>query len=287
MRILLAVDGSDQSYEATRALAHVARADQLIVVHALDVPKPAYPMMMPEVAHELYATVERGMREDGERLLKRVASLLPMNTGPVSTRLEIGTPAETILSVAAQEDVNVIVMGARGLGPVREAVLGSVSHRVLTHASCAALVVNRPMPSLRQALLALQGDEDAEVAVRFLASKPFREAVTVTVLTVVPFAQSVWPAGVSATEAQQEQIIRSARAFVEGVASRLSGLGYAASGATTIGVPAIAITDWAAETRPDLILLGSRGRRGVTRFLLGSVSHTVLHHAPSPVLVFR
>jgi nucleotide-binding universal stress UspA family protein len=244
-------------------------------------------MMMPEVARELYTTVERGMREDGERLLKRVVSLLPMATGPVSTRLEIGTPAEAILSVAVQEDANLIVMGTRGLGPVREVVLGSVSHRVLTHASCPALVVNRPMPSLRQALLVLQGEEDADAAVRFLASKPFREAVTVTVLTVVPFAQSVWPAGVSATGPQQEQIIRSARAFVEGVASRLSGLGYAASGATTIGVPAVAITDWAAETKPDLILIGSRGRRGVTRFLLGSVSHTVLHRAPSPVLVFR
>ncbi len=47
MRILLAVDGSDNSYEALRILTHLARAEQLILLHALDVPQPTYPMMMP------------------------------------------------------------------------------------------------------------------------------------------------------------------------------------------------------------------------------------------------
>jgi len=47
MNILLAVDGSDQSYEATQALTHLPAADKLVVLHVLDVPNPAYPMLVP------------------------------------------------------------------------------------------------------------------------------------------------------------------------------------------------------------------------------------------------
>lgn len=287
MRILLAVDGSDQSYEAARALAHLGPAEEVIVLYALEVPTPAYPMIMPEVAREIYQTVERGMRQDGERLLKRVVSILPEQVGPVSARLEIGKPAEAILAAAEKERADLIVMGARGVGPVRELLLGSVSHRIVTHAPCSALIVARPMGALRHLLLAVQGEEDAEAGVKFLIAKPFRETVQVTVLTVLPFAESMWPTGVSVTEAQQQQLLESARGFVDGVASRLTAGGYQATGSVTLGAPAIAITVWAATTKPDLILMGSHGRRGVTRFLLGSISHAVLHQAPCPVLIFK
>lgn len=53
------------SYEAVRSLKYLPRAEELHLVHVLDVPSPAYPMMMPEVAQELYETVERNMRDDG------------------------------------------------------------------------------------------------------------------------------------------------------------------------------------------------------------------------------
>jgi len=195
MRITLAVDGSDNSYEAARALGHLTQAEQVIVLHVLDVPKPAYPMMMPEVAQDIYATVEREMRKEGDQLLSCVKSILPLGTGPATTRLEVGKPADAIVAVAQEQQVNLIVMGARGLGSVKEVLFGSVSHRVLTHAHCPILVVNGPMRSLRHVLLPLQGPDDAEAAVQFLTTKPFREPVEVTILTVLPFTNPPWPVG--------------------------------------------------------------------------------------------
>jgi nucleotide-binding universal stress UspA family protein len=287
MRIIVAVDGSDQSYEAARALAYLCPVQHLIILHAMNVPKPAYPMMMPEVAQELYATVERGMREDGERLLNRTVSILPFHTGSTAKRLEVGLPPDTILSVAERERVDLIALGARGLGPVQEVLLGSVSHRVITQAACPTLVVNRHMRTLKQVLLAVEGERDADAARKFLAARPFKESVQITVLTVLPFAAPLWPVGISDSEVLKEKAIKSAREFVEDVAAKLAKAGDKATGAVTLGAPGSAILGWAEETKPDLILMGSHGRHGATRFLLGSTSHAVLHRAPCPVLVLR
>ena len=287
MNTLLAVDGSDHSYEAVHALKYVARAEQLTLLHALDVPRPAYSMMLPEVAEKLYKTLEQCMREDGERLLDRVQSLLRMHAGPTTTQLRIGSPADVIVSMAEEQKTELIVMGARGLGPVKERLLGSVSHRILTLAPCATLIVHGPVKAMKQILLPLQGPFDAEAAIRFLQLKPFHDPVEVTLLTVLPSTAPPWLADVAAAEKLKEQALQSARDYIDGVAERLRAIGYQARGIAVVGTPAAMILQEATTRRSDLILMGTRGRQGITRFVLGSVSHAVLHQMPCPVLAFH
>ncbi|MEK7236802.1 MAG: universal stress protein [Nitrospirota bacterium] len=287
MNTLLAVDGSDNSYEAVHALKYFAHTEQLTLLHALDVPRPAYPMMVPEVAEELYKSLEQNMREDGERLLDRVQSLLPIHAGPSTKHLRIGSPAEVIVSTAEEQKVDLIVMGARGLGPIKERLLGSVSHRILTLAPCATLIVNGPVKAMKQILLPLQGLSDAEAAIRFLQLKPFRDAVEVTLLTVLPSTQPPWPVDAAAAEKLEEQALHSARGYIDGVAERLRAIGYQARGIAVLGTPSAMILQEATKLRSDLILMGTSGRQGITRFVLGSVSHAVLHKMPCPVLTFH
>mgnify|MGYP001564547715 FL=1 len=287
MNTLLAVDGSDNSYEAVHALKYFAHTEQLTLLHALDVPRPAYPMMVPEVAEELYKSLEQNMREDGERLLDRVQSLLPIHAGPSTKHLRIGSPAEVIVSTAEEQKVDLIVMGARGLGPIKERLLGSVSHRILTLAPCATLIVNGPVKAMKQILLPLQGLSDAEAAIRFLQLKPFRDAVEVTLLTVLPSTQPPWPVDAAAAEKLEEQALHSARGYIDGVAERLRAIGYQARGIAVLGTPSAMILQEATKLRSDLILMGTSGRQGITRFVLGSVSHAMLHKMPCPVLTFH
>ena len=289
MKTLLAVDGSDNSYEAVHALKYLARAEQLTLLHALNVPRPAYPMMGPEVAEELYKSLEQSMREDGERLLARVQSLLPLHAGPSTKHLRIGSPAEVIVSMAEEQNADLIVMGARGLGPVKERLLGSVSHRILTLAPCATFIVNGPVKAMKQILLPLQGPSDAEAAVRFLQLKPFHDAVEVTLLTVLPSTEPPWPGDAAAATAGklEEQALQSARDYIDGEAERLRAIGYQARGIALFGTPSAMILQEATNLRSDLILMGTRGRQGIARFLLGSVSHAVLHQMPCPVLAFH
>ena len=287
MKTLLAVDGSDNSYEAVRALKYFSRADQLILLHALNVPRPAYPMMMPEVANELYNTLERSMREDGERLLDRMQSLLSPHAGPTTKQIQIGSPAEVIVMTAEHQKVDLIVMGARGFGPIKERVFGSVSHRILTLAPCAKLIVNGPVKAMKQVLLPLQGPHDTEEAIRLLQLKPFREPVELTLLTVLPTVRPPWPVEAAQAERLEEQALRGSQDFIDGVTARLQFLGYQVRGRAVLGTPVESILDEARKLKSDLILIGSRGRQGATRFLLGSVSHAVLHQMPCPVLVFH
>ncbi|HWI67005.1 MAG TPA: universal stress protein [Nitrospiraceae bacterium] len=286
MNTLLAVDGSDNSYEAVHTLKYFARAEQLTLLHALNVPRPAYPMMLPEVAEEIYKTLEQSMREDGERLLNRVQSLLPTQAGPSTKHLRIGSPAEVIVSMAEEQKTDLIVMGARGLGPFKERLLGSVSHRILTLAHCATLIVNGPVKAMKQILLPLQGPFDAEAAIRFLQLKPFHDAVELTLLTVLPSTEPPWP-GDAAAAAASTEILEEQADYIEGVAERLRAIGYQAHGVAVVGIPSTMILQEATTLRSDLILMGTRGRQGMTRFVLGSVSHAVLHKTPCPVLAFH
>jgi nucleotide-binding universal stress UspA family protein len=286
MKTLLAVDGSDNSYEAVHALKYFSRAEQLTLLHALDVPRPAYPMMLPEVAGEQYKAFEQIMREDGERLLDRIQSLLPMHAGPSTKHLRIGSPAQVIVSMAEEQKADLIVMGARGLGPIKERLLGSVSHRILTLAPCATLIVNGPVKAMKQILLPLQGLSDAEAAIRFLQLKPFHEAVDLTLLTILPSTEPPWPGDAAAAAASTEKLEEQAD-YIDGVAERLRAIGYQAHGVAVLGTPSDMILQEATTLRSDLILMGTRGRRGITRFVLGSVSHEVLHKMPCPVLAFH
>ena len=286
MKTILAVDGSDNSYEAVHVMKYIARTEQLILLHALDVPRPAYPemAMRPEAAEELYTALEQNMREDGERLLNRVQSLLPLHAGPTQKHLQIGSPAEVIVSMAEEQKAELIVVGARGLGPIKERLLGSVSHRILTLAPCATLIVNGPVKAMKHILLPLQGSFDAEAAVRFLRLKPFDDTVELTLMTVLPSTEPPWPshAAAAATELLEKQT-----EYIEGVAERLRAIGYQAHGVAVVGTPSTMILQQATTLRSDLILMGTRGRQGISRFVLGSVSHAVLHKMPCPVLAFH
>ena len=286
MKLLLAVDGSDNSYEAVRALKYLARAEELHIVHVLDVPSPAYPMMMPEVAQELYEAVERNMRDDGARLLDRILSLLPLDVGPITKHLVVGSPAEQIVGLAEQLNVGLILLGTRGLGPIKERLIGSVSHRVLTFAPGAKLILPGPLKMLRHMLLPLQGPYDTEHALSLLQQKPFREPPMMTLFTVLPHTRPPWPVDAVSAEHMETHSLRLAKDVLDETAGKLKPFGYQVRVSATLGPPVDGILQEARASNPDLILVGSRGRRGVTRMVLGSVSHALLHQATYPLMVF-
>jgi nucleotide-binding universal stress UspA family protein len=287
MKYLLAVDGSDQSLDATRVFDSLSPAESLVVLHAVNVPGIPYPAMGAGVAKDLSLAVDKAMRDEGERIIEQAVSLLPLHPGSVTRRLENGAPAEVILTIAKEHGADLIVLGARGIGRIREQVFGSVSHRVMTHAPCSTLIIKKPLRKIQQMLIPVESQEDGEAVVKFLKKKPFREPATATVLHVIPFSEPVWPVGAMVSPEFRKEMIAYGEKFTNGISAELKHMGYQAKGLVIVGAPSQTILEEATKNSADVILMRTHSRSGVSRFLLGSVSHSVVHHTESTILLVR
>lgn len=287
MKLMVAIDGSTQSMDAVHALAHFRPPEELTLVHALTLPELDHPMIKSEVRDQVRDDIEKKLREEGNVLISKAVLELPTGFVPAQQIQQIGSPAQVILETTQSAHPDLILLGARGLGKVKELMLGSVSHRTVLHAPCSAFILKGPLPSLRKILLPIEGEEDAQVAFKFLATKPFRETVEIQLMLVWPQPQTPWPITLGQNKLLEEHAIAHAQEQLDSQTVKLGTMGYPASSYVGLGDPAYAIMEQQRANKADIIMMGSHGRRGISRFLLGSVSHSVLHQSDCPVLIVR
>lgn len=142
MKLLIAVDGSEPALEAVRHVLRL-REDGLkaeIVLATVQEPTFLYEMVLPPTSDVL----ERVSGAVGHRALESAEALLRDGGAPFEHEIGSGEVAPTLLSIARARGCEGIFLGARGLGLVRSALLGSVSQAVLHTASVPVTVV-RPM----------------------------------------------------------------------------------------------------------------------------------------------
>lgn len=287
MRIVVGVDGSSSSTSSVQALAHFTPPEELTLVHALHLPDFSYPMITPELRTEAQIAVEALLRQEGEAILDEAQTHLPADSPHVQRVHQIGHPVDVIIETARTAQSNLIMLGARGLGPVKELILGSISHRVMMHAPCSTMIIKAPLTQLRKILLPIEGREDAEAALQFLALQPFRPPVEVEVFAVWPQPQLSWPTTVGQSDLLEIQAIEEARERMKSITDRLIQMNVLCQANVGIGDPAFAILEQAKASQSDLIMMGTHGRGGLSRFLIGSVSHSVLHQASCAILIVR
>ena len=142
-RILLATDGSKEAeLAALRAVELAQRTDsELHVVHVGVVPSFLESYRYPGTLgydRKLYEEIEEKSRER----LRKQSWLVKVAGGTVAgTHLRMGAVDLEIVGLAEELQADLIVMGSRGLGGVRRALMGSVSDSVVRHAHCPVLVV--------------------------------------------------------------------------------------------------------------------------------------------------
>jgi nucleotide-binding universal stress UspA family protein len=130
--ILLAVDGSGASEKAVKFLLR----------HFNPAPYgPGREPVLVIVAHVMPWLKYPELREAGKLLARRYEDKLAKAGFQVEEAMRLGRPANEILALAKRRKVDLIVTGAKGLGALSRALLGSVSTRVVQHASCSVLVV--------------------------------------------------------------------------------------------------------------------------------------------------
>ena len=88
-------------------------------------------------------------------------------------------------------------------------------------------------------------------------------------------------------EGYQKEIMSYAEQLTGDIGTQLEQLGHKAKGIAVLGAPSFSIADEVKANPPDLMLMRSHSRSGISRFFLGSVSHSVVHHTNCSVLLVR
>ncbi len=285
--ILIPVDGSVQSDEAVRSLQAFSPPNRILLLHCFSIPQLAYPGTGMSVGRKFSDAAEQALRKEGTRILKKAASLLPAVRGEISQRLEMGDTASVILSMAKKESVDLILMGSRGLGAIKEQILGSVSHQVATHVPCPTLIAKSPLTPLNNILLPLEHSLDAEWVIEWLRPKPFQGMPHLSVLHVIPFTQPMLPVGALLPDAWKKELQTGSAHFTQNVTNTLQQIGYQAACAVESGPPSAIIHEHIIRLQPQLVLMGTYNRSPLKRLAHGSVSHSTVHHAPCSVLLLK
>jgi nucleotide-binding universal stress UspA family protein len=291
VRILVAIDGSDDAKAAVAWLGHLPLpADQNVKVLTAVLPPIAF------IDVDRAQAVRTTLMAEARRLVTDATSELRLTGKFSSGEVVIEDDArQAIVTTAREWPADLIAMGARGLGSVARFFLGSVSLAVARDTPCPVLVCKGQPRQLLSITVALDGSDHARRALGWLTSE-----LTLSPSTRLRFLGVAEPqhypssapgilaptlaAAVAAIEAERRAALEAElAAAAKTVAARLPAI----ETSVVSGAPADMIVRDIEHSHTDLVVLGARGLGGIRRLLLGSVSEAVLTHATCSVLIVR
>lgn len=140
-KIVVPVDGSENSYKATRVAASIAKRQnsELILLHVIVKPRDVMGDEPGSFQNEFW----KRLRERGNDITNRAAALAREQGVDVRIEIseEVASAVQGITNFAGKEKADLIVIGTRGLGGFKKLLMGSVSSGVVSHADCSVLVV--------------------------------------------------------------------------------------------------------------------------------------------------
>lgn len=296
-KILLGIDGSEEARRAARLAMTLAESldSELHLVHVdpMWMSAYAYPELVvydPDLQVEVKAA-ERAARERLKVEMDAVGGL----DNVADTHVAMGRPDAEIVRVAEEIGAGLVVVGSRGLGLIRRAVMGGVSTSVVRHAHSPVLVVRGDQHETDdlsgRVLLAIDGSEEANSAAQAaveISNATGSELHLIFALQTEERAPYSHPLMGERWEASLDQAKHKAREFVDEQARRIEEKGGKVKDVhLAFGKPDEEIVKLGEELEAGMIVMGSRGLGGVRRALMGGVSDSVVRHAHCPVLVVR
>ncbi len=278
--ILVAVDGSPAGLHALKQTFPLARAEKGII-RVISV--------VPPYQGELRLTGVRGhvtdlLREPCEKALAEASSLAQEEWGRIEIILEEGDPHERIVETAEAMDCDLVVLGVRGNDPAETLLMAGMTARVIGYGHTDVLVIPAERNFALDRILLAVGDSgfsERATGVAFAFHKAYGSRLTVISIADVP--SHIY--GVDPSAAQDW--IEKARKNLRSAEAAAKAQGITADMVLREGDPASILTAMAEEMKAGMIVIGSHGRTGLKRLLMGSVTQRVIGSAPCPVLVAR
>jgi len=266
-RLMVCTDGSDEGQHAVALTLELARAchSQVFAVQVVQV-VPEFQAVVPD----LRATLAKGAQEN-MAVIKAAADKLRVSLKPVIPQGQL--PHGAIVAAAEKIGPDLIIMGRCGKTALARILMGNVTARVIGSSPVNVLVVPRGAAiGFQRLLVASDGS---------------------------PYSQTAWKLGLAMAEQANSRLIGVAVAPEEGDIIEAQGIirrmlteanraRVPFKGVNPQGVaPDTGIVQQAIKNEVDLIIVGSYGRTGLKKLLMGSVTERVIGGSPCPILVVK
>ncbi|MFH1021223.1 MAG: universal stress protein [Pseudomonadota bacterium] len=276
-KILVAYDGSPSAQNALSLASQLAREDKSWIKVLAVVPPYQGDLELIGVSD-----IKETITGPGQKLLAEAQQLADREGIHVLTNLEQGEPYEQIVHVAEEENCDLIVMGRRGKGTVERELMGSVTARVIGHTGKDVLVIPKNSSlSWENILLATDGSSCCDNALARALEIAQERKAKLSAVSVVYTNDEFYALGQDVLNG----LYQEADKVLDKVRKWAGDLGLQTELFVRDGEPHQAITALAAEINASLIVMGSHGRKGLSRLLMGSVTERVIGYADCPVLV--
>ena len=137
-KILVPVDGSDNSYKALEAALVLSEklGSNISVVNVME----QVPITHIE-SEKLLSELLEAYKKENQEILSKCSDIARQKGIAIKTVLLQGNPAPVILDYSKKENFDLVIMGSRGMGKFKELILGSVSSKIVHHSPCAIMII--------------------------------------------------------------------------------------------------------------------------------------------------
>jgi len=283
-RILFPTDGSDPAsavldHAIALALAHDA---ELYVLNVADTTRDSVTRIQGEVVDALV--------RDGERIVEAAAETARERGVSTDAEVQQGRPARTILEYAATRDIDLVVMPTHGRRGVSRLLLGSTTERVVRQSDVPVLTARPEEATLtypyETVLVPTDGSETADQALTLGADLAAADQAALHLFSLVEVDTLGFDVRsdikLDPVKAHVQTILDDGAALARdaGVERVTTAMDYGMSIHK-------AVLRYTREHDVDLVVIGTHGRTGFDRYMLGSVAEAVIRSSPVPVLVVR
>lgn len=294
-KILIPLDGStlaENAVEPAFIIAQQQKSEVILVTvpvfHQVLIPGSAgFGLALPDHTYEL-------CREEAETYLARISDDRADSSLVIHTIVPEGDVAGAIVDLAAQEQVDLIVMTTHGYSGLTRWMLGSITDRVLRGAQCPVLVIRCERP-FEHVLITLDGSLLSEQALEpgLEMARVFGSRVT---LLRVDTGESLGRIelgflelagqGLSKPVAEQDRFDRVSH-YLDNIARQGVATGLEINTVLLQGSPAGGILEYLENNPIDLLVMATHGHTGLRRWVYGSVTQKCLHNSACAMLIIR
>ncbi len=279
-KVLVPVDGSDSSFHALRQAFQFSSVEKSWITVVC---------VAPEYEGDLDtlvsgANILEQMHKPCEQALEKAKVIAAQEGYSIKTILEEGEPSSRIIDIADAHNRELIIMGRRGLSNLERAFLGSVTKRVIGQSHGDVLVVPKDAPlAWKKILVATDGSTFSRAAVERAVRFALSYGGEIEVLSVVDVPSELY----GDAPGLVESLIHKAQDYANTAVQIVAAKGVPVRSHIVEGVTHQVICEQAAKLGAQVIVVGSHGRTGMRRLLVGSVAEKTIGFATCPVLVAK